>query len=1099
MKLKVFLPILLSHALLCALSARQPGFIDTTFKSSGGPNSSVTAVARQSNGKLLIIGDFTAVGGEPRNRVARLLSNGRVDPSFDPGGGPNNTVTAMALQKDGKVLIGGDFSAYNGTSRSRIARLNRDGSLDGAFNPLGTVDGTVMAIVAQPDGKVVIGGSFSNVNGVPREKLARLLPDGKLDTTFVVGDGTNGNIQALALEPDGDILLGGSFSTYNMSVRGKIARVNPSGGLDGTFAVGAGASGDIYAIEIDKLGRVLIGGDFSQYDGTARSRIARLTSLGALDTTFVPGTGFDSYVYDIAVQPDGRLLTCGEFEDCDGTYRRYLARLRADGSLDPTFDPGVGAYNACNALAIQPDGKVVVVGGFDRFNDLPYSYVARVTAAGKLDRTFNAGSGPDSAVNALVVQPDGAVLVGGSFDHCTATPRRGIARLKNNGDLDTSFNPGSGLPQGSANVQTMALQPDGRVLIGGGFSTYDSVARSNIARVNANGTLDTTFNPGSGVDASVLAMGLQSDGKVMIGGIFSSYNGTGRSRVARVLSTGALDTTFVPGSGPDSTVGDLVIQADGKCIIVGDFITYGGSTASHIARLTTTGLLDTTFVTGTGANNAVTCVELQPDGKVLIGGRFTSFNGSTERNLTRLNTNGSVDVGFGIGTGFDGTVEAIAVQPDGKIVVGGTFTAYNGISRRGLVRLLEDGSLDTSFDPGAGLQSLPYVVALQQDAKLLIGGNLSSFDGHTISNLTRVHLGYAHAATSFSGITQGSGAAGIRLIGRVSLALTTTGGYSASLVTGGETVRWTGAFDFNGESLTTGVRKDKSQVLIDLALARGDRGGPMVDGGIRDFSGNAAALRAHAPWFSGSGKPASHYHGSYRVALQTPGPVAGAMPPSGDGFLNANISMSGAVTLSGRAADGSPLTASATLDQNDQILLHLPLYRGGGFINGQLWVNDTILSPQLRPVFGTVRWLRPTQPGTSYATGFDVTLLADGSQYVAKPATEPPFGGTANNSVQFSVAGGNLSAAGLSTLMRFTPAGDGVEQMSGPVPSLKLKVNRSAGSFSGSFIPTGHTKPVTLQGVLINRTYARGYALIPTTPGLSAVLPSTVVLQVVIP
>jgi uncharacterized delta-60 repeat protein len=231
-------------------------------------------------------------------------------------------------------------------------------------------------------------------------------------------------------------------------------------------------------------------------------------------------------------------------------------------------------------------------------------------------------------------------------------------------------------------VSALALQPDGKVLIGGSFDSVGGQTRTSVARLNSDGTLDTTFgDPNVGGGGQVYALALQSDGKVLIGGYFSSVGGQTRTTVARLNSNGTLDTTFgdpqVTGL-TSSSVRALAVQSDGKVLIGGYFTTVGGSPRKFAARLNSNGTLDTTFgdpnVSGGATNPTVNALALQPDEKVLIGGFFTSVGGSTRNGVARLNSNGTLDASFGNPNADDG-VYALALQSDGKVLIGGLFTS----------------------------------------------------------------------------------------------------------------------------------------------------------------------------------------------------------------------------------------------------------------------------------------------------------------------------------------------------------------------------------------------------------------------------------------
>ena len=714
----------------------EPGTLDAKFNSGDigfgageGSNGTIEALALQPDGKILIGGLFFSHNGTERNRIARLNADGTLDASFNPGTGATGFVRALALQPDGKILIGGLFFSYNGTARSRIARLNADGTLDATFNPgSGLNSGSVIAFALQPDGKILIGGDFTSYNGTARNNIARLNSDGTLDASFNPVTGANIEVDAITLQPDGKILIGGCFTSYNGTARNRIARLNANGSLDASFNPGTGVNGGcVSAVSLQPDGKVLIVGSFTSYNGTARNRIARLNANGLLDASFNPGTGANNDVRTISLQPDGKILIGGAFTSYNGTARNYLARLNADGSLDATFNPGTGANGFVYALALQPAGKVLIGGDFSSYNGTARSRIARLNVDAVLDASFNPGFGANGTVLALAQQADGKILIGGAFTSYNGTARNRVARLNADGMLDASFNPGTGA---NLDVVALVLQPDGKILIGGTFNSYNGTVRNNIARLNTDGTLDASFNPGSGVNGgSVLAFALQTDGKILIGGFFTSYNGTARNYIARLNSDGTLDASFNPGTGADGDVFALALQPDGKILIGGNFTSYNGTARNFIARLNANGTLDASFNPGIGANNPVYALALQPDGKILIGGEFSSYNGTARNYVARLNAGGTLDASFNPGTGPNNFVRALSLQPDGKVIIGGDFTSFNGSSGNCIARLNANGTLDATFNPGTGANAAVYAFALQPDEKILIGGDFTSYNG----------------------------------------------------------------------------------------------------------------------------------------------------------------------------------------------------------------------------------------------------------------------------------------------------------------------------------------------------------------------------------
>jgi uncharacterized delta-60 repeat protein len=297
-------------------------------------------------------------------------------------------------------------------------------------------------------------------------------------------------------------------------------------------------------------------------------------------------------------------------------------------------------------------------------------------------------------------------------------------------------------------VMSTALQPDGKILVGGAFTEYNWEPQNRIIRLNTDGSLDDSFNIGTGFNQFVQSIAVQPDGKIIIGGGFTAYNGTTQNYIARLNTNGSLDTSFNIGTGFSDVVHQIVVQDDGKILVGGRFTSYNGTTQNRIARLNANGILDTSFAMGTigmGFNNFVNSIALQPDGKILVGGLFSNYNGTSRNRIARLNADGTLDTSFDIGTGFNtGAGETFIFQPDGKIIIGGGFTTYNGTAQNRIVRLNTDGSLDTSFNIGAGFNggspsTIIKTMVMQPDGKILAGGYFTEYNGTPQNRIARLH------------------------------------------------------------------------------------------------------------------------------------------------------------------------------------------------------------------------------------------------------------------------------------------------------------------------------------------------------------------------
>ena len=342
-----------------------------------------------------------------------------------------------------------------------------------------------------------------------------------------------------------------------------------------------------------------------------------------------------------------------------------------------------------------------------------------------LDTTFDPGTGlaGGSPSNGMI-QPDGKLLIPGTFTTYNGTTVGRIVRINTDGTLDTSFNTNLGTGA-NAQVFNTEVQSDGKIVITGLFSTVNGIARPGIARLNSDGSVDTSFN------ATVITAGgnfyhtsTQSDGKiVMTGNYILTISGTTYNRIMRFNSDGSLDTTFAPAITGGSNAVFSRIQPDGKIIVNGNFTTVNGTPRGRIARLNTDGTLDTSFATGVGFDVLPTRIALQSDGKIVAVGSFISYDGVSIGRIARLNTNGTLDTTFknNTGTGFDVASNHVHIQPSGKIIVRGSFTSFNGVARSGVARLNSDGTLDMKFDPASIIT--PGTIGSDVINQVLMGNN----------------------------------------------------------------------------------------------------------------------------------------------------------------------------------------------------------------------------------------------------------------------------------------------------------------------------------------------------------------------------------------
>ena len=334
----------------------------------------------------------------------------------------------------------------------------------------------------------------------------------------------------------------------------------------------------------------------------------------------------------------------------------------------------------------------------------------------------------------------GALLLtlSASISHATPTP----------GSQDSTFAVGT---QSDSTILAMALQANGQVVVGGLFTQFRGSDRNAVARLNANGTLDT-FNPGlaisaySGSTPVVAALAVQPvDQKIIVGGIFNVLNQTPGGGVARLNPDGSLDAAFNVGSGvvdDGDSVGQvyaLAITADNQILVGGSFQTFNGVAVAGLVRLNALdGSVDTTFnpggagITANSYGGSVNSIVVESTGQIVIGGYFSAYNGMPEGCVARLNADGTLDTTFKSGTGADEGVTAVAVQTGGKVLVGGGYNDFDGFDDgTHLVRLNTDGTLDTGYDPVLSnlfSSGIDCIIA-QPDGTVLIGGTLLASGG----------------------------------------------------------------------------------------------------------------------------------------------------------------------------------------------------------------------------------------------------------------------------------------------------------------------------------------------------------------------------------
>ena len=347
---------------------------------------------------------------------------------------------------------------------------------------------------------------------------------------------------------------------------------------------------------------------------------------------------------------------------------------------------------------------------------------------GQLDGSFNPTLNLNNSVRTIIEQPDGKILIGGWF---TTSGSHKIIRLNEDGSEDGSFNHVSGF---NGSINALAIQSDNKIIVGGGYPAF-------LKRVNEDGTLDSSFNAAVDVDGRITSIKIVSDNKIMVAGIFNNINGVSIQSLARLNTDGSVDTSFNANLPPVTFIWDFEIQTDNKIIISGQ--NDAGNQYRIFTRYNSNGSIDSTFLAdGLSADSYIYDLEIDKDGKILISGPFNNFNYNTRYSLARLNNNGTLDNTFNSynlpHNGTTHTIFGVRILDDGKYFINGTFSEYDGIESNSIAKINNDGTIDNSFNIGTGPNQYVWNSYIQQDGKILIGGDFTEYNGTAINRIARL-------------------------------------------------------------------------------------------------------------------------------------------------------------------------------------------------------------------------------------------------------------------------------------------------------------------------------------------------------------------------
>jgi len=724
---------------------------------------SIYRIRMQDDGKLLVAGDFIVVQGTRKTGIARLNSDGTLDTAFLTYFNFGAVAYDFSIQPNGKIIVVGSFTQVNGQPANRVARLDADGSLDPTFDVGTGPNDIVGAIDRQADGKLIITGSFTSIDGITSGRIARLSADGQVDQSF--GSNIDGIVRKIQAMPDGKIFIGGSFSRINGQIAPRLARLNPDGSIDQSFTPLTGYQNiTVNGFYVQSDLKVLVAGWFQNL-GTATGAI-RVNSDGTPDASFVPPADLISSS-TVFQRNDGKIILAGDFNTQSSDTR--IVVLMPNGSPDSSPALHLARGSAPTQVLPTNDGTLLIAGRILKVDSFRTDDLIRVDSSMNVDEGFQqhfAGSGANFGV--ITHAPGGKLIIAGRFDRINGFFTDRIGRINSSGEVDTSFSVGSvtlGPPaeyENPSKIDAAVVQPDGKVIIGGPFGKINGVLCANVARLNSDGSLDTQFSVGTGPGNGpmpIKTFALQANGQILVAGPFSQFDGHDIGELVRLESNGTVDTTFHPVIGAQfgyPNVSSVILDSSQNIYIGGKFQNINGTPTSTVARLDPTGALDPTFSppmpTSPGGTNVIA---FQSDGKLLVGGP-SHFDDILERQVYRLNLDGTLDNTFHSGKfSGNGSVEVILPLSNGRIFISGGFYWINDLDRHRVARLTMSGAADYAFRSPTMVEQddLVRAMVLGEDEEPIIFGDFDKVNGVPRTGIAKLNVsgGFRQPVVDFDG------------------------------------------------------------------------------------------------------------------------------------------------------------------------------------------------------------------------------------------------------------------------------------------------------------------------------------------------------------
>lgn len=718
--------------------------IGTGFNQATGFDGEVYAAveAVDNSGDIYVVGNFSSFNNRLSGGIIRLNADGSVDEAFVVNQGFSSVARVVLPVNDGSgdIYVGGSFREYNEVDSTGIIRLNADGSVDTDFDTDGTGFGSGNAVsdiafATDNSGDIYVVGSIETYRGESTPGIVRLNSDGSIDENFNVGNGFNGDtLEVLTLNNgNSDIYVTTSATSYNDMAIAGLVRLNSNGTIDTGFNTGTGFNrlAISLALATDGSGDIYVGGYFDTYNDIESEGVLRLNPNGSIDSVYQANREIIDFGVRYLVNTNdgsGDLYVAGSFSG----PAVEIKRINSDGSIDDTFSVGSGFDSRILNLSMLEGGQLFVAGQFFVYDEVSAKGLVLLNTDGTLDSRFHFPTGFNDSVRKIVVPDDGSanIYALGGFDFYRDQYVKGLVQLGSNG-IETGSYSLADIVYSTPNDISPVGDGSGSLYV---LAQEEFTSPSIVLRVDAQGNVDT----GSTVtleSSGAHRVAAANDGT---GDIYIAIqeNSTSDLFIRRYNSDGTLDTNFFPVGSFDPYEFEFFQPAGtgGGIYIGGDFTSYAGQTHNRIIKLSSDGSVDENFNAGSGFNRDVlTLVPARDEsGKIYVGGSFSQYQDMPVKGVVRLNSNGTLDTTFNADV-VNVRVITLTEDNSGKL--------YVSNSSRNIQRIYPDGSMDESFNTGSGFDFTIYDIKVAKDGSddVFVGGIFNRYQNTTVDYIVRLN------------------------------------------------------------------------------------------------------------------------------------------------------------------------------------------------------------------------------------------------------------------------------------------------------------------------------------------------------------------------